>query len=379
MHYLIYKITNIITNEIYIGQHTTENINDNYFGSGTRIVYSIRKHGLDKFKKEILYDFSSFDEMNNKEKELVNEEFIKRKDTYNIILGGSDSSPLNTVCVELKTNKGIYFRIHKDDFDKKIYNTPSTGTVMVKGKFNKFIRIPIEEYHKNKHLYETQSTGRVSVRNKITNETSSILLSDFDSNIYEKVFGGRVIEENGIKRYVSKEEFYNSNYEGIHKGTVTVIDIRDNQSKHVSTEEYKINKQYYKTFSVGKTTATNKITGEICKISLAEYYSNSELWAGTTTGFRTVFDIKSNKFINIPKENYNRKIHRNPRDQKIICYDNTGQLKFEFWGSKKEFIQKYNCTESMWYDIIKIGKIMTQGRKNKTMNDCTFKIIKWKA
>ena len=43
---------------------------------------------MENFKKEILFECSSEDEMNKKEAELVNEEFVKREDTYNRILGG---------------------------------------------------------------------------------------------------------------------------------------------------------------------------------------------------------------------------------------------------------------------------------------------------
>lgn len=34
-HHIIYKITNMLNNKIYIGKHTTTDINDKYMGSGT--------------------------------------------------------------------------------------------------------------------------------------------------------------------------------------------------------------------------------------------------------------------------------------------------------------------------------------------------------
>ena len=89
MHYLIYKITNTKNGNIYIGCHQTTNPNDGYMGSGTVLRRAVKKHGVGSFTKEILYDFSSVAEMFDKEKELVNEEFVARADTYNIKVGGS--------------------------------------------------------------------------------------------------------------------------------------------------------------------------------------------------------------------------------------------------------------------------------------------------
>lgn len=88
MYYTIYRITNIINNKIYIGKHQTSTLNDNYFGSGKLINAAIKKYGLESFKKEILYIFTTEDEMNEKEKEIVTEEFCKREDTYNLCVGG---------------------------------------------------------------------------------------------------------------------------------------------------------------------------------------------------------------------------------------------------------------------------------------------------
>lgn len=88
MNYTIYKITNILNNKVYIGKHQTDNINDDYFGSGVLIRNAIKKYGKENFVKELLYVFDTEEEMNQKERELITEEFVKREDTYNLGVGG---------------------------------------------------------------------------------------------------------------------------------------------------------------------------------------------------------------------------------------------------------------------------------------------------
>ena len=88
MLYIIYKITNVLNNKIYIGYHSTSNLNDNYMGSGKILKFAIKKHGSDSFIKEVLYIFPTKEEALQKEMELVNESFIKRNDTYNMKIGG---------------------------------------------------------------------------------------------------------------------------------------------------------------------------------------------------------------------------------------------------------------------------------------------------
>lgn len=88
MLYTIYKITNLIDGKIYIGKHQTENIDDSYYGSGKAVVNAMKKYGKENFKKEVLYVFDNETEMNDKERELINEDFVSRSDTYNIGIGG---------------------------------------------------------------------------------------------------------------------------------------------------------------------------------------------------------------------------------------------------------------------------------------------------
>lgn len=86
-HYL-YKITNLINGKFYIGIHSTDNLNDGYFGSGKRLKTAILKYGKENFLKENLEYFSSLDDALDAERKIVTEEFCKRDDTYNIAVGG---------------------------------------------------------------------------------------------------------------------------------------------------------------------------------------------------------------------------------------------------------------------------------------------------
>lgn len=89
MFYAIYKITNLLNNKVYVGKHKTDNIHDNYFGSGKLIKRAIKKYGKENFNKDILFVFDNEADMNSKEFEIVNEEFVSDPNTYNLMLGGS--------------------------------------------------------------------------------------------------------------------------------------------------------------------------------------------------------------------------------------------------------------------------------------------------
>jgi hypothetical protein len=87
-YHIIYKTVNLTNKKFYIGAHSTDNLEDEYYGSGTNINRAMNKYGKKSFKKEILYIFKTPKEMFLKEKEIVTTNFIKRNDVYNIVEGG---------------------------------------------------------------------------------------------------------------------------------------------------------------------------------------------------------------------------------------------------------------------------------------------------
>ena len=87
-HYL-YMITNKVNGKIYIGIHSTTNLDDGYSGSGLLLKQSIKKYGIDSFQKEILEFYNTRKELAEREHELVNEAFAESDNTYNLVVGGN--------------------------------------------------------------------------------------------------------------------------------------------------------------------------------------------------------------------------------------------------------------------------------------------------
>lgn len=88
-HYL-YKITNNINGKYYIGRHSTDNLDDNYYGSGVGIVNAVKKYGIENFSKEILHYCETTEELWELERKIVNAEVVKDKKSYNMAYGGGN-------------------------------------------------------------------------------------------------------------------------------------------------------------------------------------------------------------------------------------------------------------------------------------------------
>lgn len=82
--YGIYKITNLLNGKMYIGQHTTEDLDDGYMGSGKVIKQAVKKYGVENFRKEWIMFCEDAEDLNYWERVFVDETWVLRSDTYNL-------------------------------------------------------------------------------------------------------------------------------------------------------------------------------------------------------------------------------------------------------------------------------------------------------
>lgn len=91
---IIYKITNLLDNKIYIGKD--KHNNPKYFGSGLKIKYAINKYGILNFIKEIIEECSNEQELNIREKYWINYfNSTNRNIGYNITFGGDGGDTMS--------------------------------------------------------------------------------------------------------------------------------------------------------------------------------------------------------------------------------------------------------------------------------------------
>ena len=74
--------------KFYIGMHSTDLMEDGYFGSGTYLSNSLRYHGKDKHTKTILAFFETRQEAKDHEKFLITDEMRSDRSCMNLAPGG---------------------------------------------------------------------------------------------------------------------------------------------------------------------------------------------------------------------------------------------------------------------------------------------------
>lgn len=93
MFHIVYKTVNKVNNKYYYGVHSTNNLEDDYLGSGTNLIRAIKKYGRQSFERSIICVFDDRDHALMYEKSLVNISMLEDINCYNIVEGGGTPPP----------------------------------------------------------------------------------------------------------------------------------------------------------------------------------------------------------------------------------------------------------------------------------------------
>ena len=189
-HY-IYKTTNLKNGRFYVGMHSTDNLNDGYLGSGTRLRRSIRRNGKENFKIEYLEFFSNRFDLVNREKELVNENLLKDKKCMNLKLGGLGGFVSENHVMKLKKGSS---RHQKEKWKNVEY----------RDKITKVLRNNTKENHRlGKIKYDTTKGKNISEEHKIKIGKKNSIKQKGDRN---SQFGSCWITNGEVNKKIKKNE-----------------------------------------------------------------------------------------------------------------------------------------------------------------------------
>jgi hypothetical protein len=156
---VIYKITNIINNKIYIGQDKNNRVN--YLGSGDLIKLSIKKYGKENFTKEILRICESQDELNYYEKHYISSYNSTDKTVgYNISFGGTNGTMFNRQHSYETKQKMSVSHLGKEKSDKHKENISKSLT-------GKKMSDETKQKMSNSNLYIGKQKGGLSEETKL--------------------------------------------------------------------------------------------------------------------------------------------------------------------------------------------------------------------
>lgn len=199
----IYKTTNTITGRYYIGMHSTDDLTDEYMGSGKRLRRSLNKHGKENHVVEILEFMCSRKELIEKEKEIVNLKEIAKKNCMNLMPGGEG---------------GLCSEAHIEKLRKA-----ASANMYKKWKENEFREMHcklsaerMKQHHKNgKIKYDTFSGKKHS---EITKELMSSLKKGTGMGQANSQFGTCWITKDGFNKKIKLLEFILFQEQGWQKG-----------------------------------------------------------------------------------------------------------------------------------------------------------------
>lgn len=208
-HY-IYKITCKITNRYYIGMHSTDNLDDGYFGSGKRLWFSINYHGKDNHDKEILEYCDSRETLSKREAEIVTNELISEDLCMNLVHGGQGGGGCTNFSEEKLlefTKAGVKARIKKFNTDLEYQNNViKQASINIKNSWS------LDKFKHSKRFSDKQHSDETKT---LMSEKAKIRTGDKNSS-----YGTCWITKEGINKKIKKEEIAKYTQEGWVNGRI---------------------------------------------------------------------------------------------------------------------------------------------------------------
>jgi hypothetical protein len=145
--YFVYETINLINGKKYRGIHKTSNIEDGYLGSGTVFVLAVIKYGKKNFTRKILEFCDSYDDLIEKEKLYVDENWVKSQLTYNLKTGGQSAGILSDES-KSKISETLKRKYESGEIVSVCWNKGISHTDEVKSKISETLK---EKYRNEDH------------------------------------------------------------------------------------------------------------------------------------------------------------------------------------------------------------------------------------
>ena len=124
MPWIVYETRNMISGSIYVGVSKVGKHNcDSYLGSGTALLDAIAKYGREHFIRTTLFECETAEEAYLIEAAVVDEEWCRRDDTYNLKTGGMGGMGFTFTMPESAKEKLRQYRLgrkHTEETKAKI-------------------------------------------------------------------------------------------------------------------------------------------------------------------------------------------------------------------------------------------------------------------
>ena len=357
--FYFYKITNLKNNRYYYGVHATDNIDDGYMGSGVALRKAIIEDGIANFKKEILKYFDTREEMYFYEATVVTQDLVDNENCYNLTTGGGGARfyPYGLTAVKDKEGKRFLCNVNDPNFLNGDYVSLHKNQLLCKDKNGTYISVDKDDIRvKNGELlpfstkmrtvediegnrfYVSIDDERIKSGELFSINKGYFTATDKDGNIFyitkndERYKQGElwgilknhtIINDNGVNRIITTEEFKHGKYNHVNKGKVLVVD-KDGKYYMVDKNDNRYKKGELIHGTKGKKVVTNGFY--TLQIPVEEYI---EGYHGVILGKMSIVDKDGNTFMcDKTDERIKSGELVSTNKGKFLCVDKDGKIYF---------------------------------------------------